>query len=697
MENYINFHPKNFDVYQHLKLNSNNKKIICECGNDPLLYCIICKTSFCEYCHIKEHINHTIISKQHSHLNEDDIKYFFNDIDFFLNDNPFFTKFNDVKNDLIINEEIFSNSLIEKIQMMKNKKIESINSIFNELSKCLNNMKNKIKNTKKIIKEYHSKYKNFFSDYKNDNTNTIFLLNFDIENLIFNKTNDIKNLQKTLKIDLDNFIQVEKKYKEYFNLEFNKLINDEKIIIEKIINDKKNKIKITEEIENDIIISNEKYFPFNHYLKEISKLNDDHFKEVKDRIEKYSFQIDNLIQKFSKLINEKGNLKDIEKKITQIENAKTKKAESLFSNRKLFGDQNRNILKKKKLKNLNSSFETEKPTLNNSTIISEENRKYKLKLNKKILNKSKEISLKNPIIKKYFDLLALDIYNKNFKIETKAFQSSFSDLNLEIKEEEESDVKIIEGTNIIIIYDKKNNKIIKKKLQLTLNPFGYTNFPFGVRTLFLRNKIYITGGKESYKEYKNVLIYDIQKNKLIRIIDLNISRSYHTIIYNDVFKTIMVFGGEKNNSVEIFDPITNKWFLLPYLNFPRANIFFHFDKPNGFLYCIFGIIGNISQYNYSDIIEFLDLTKLNEGWKKLNYYNRTDCNLKTYLNFFPLSNSLLLVYGSNDARSKKKIALLINLNKKEICKVDKVIAEQLIIESKKSIKLTSIMTELKLI
>ena len=46
---------------------------------------------------------------------------------------------------------------------------------------------------------------------------------------------------------------------------------------------------------------------------------------------------------------------------------------------------------------------------------------------------------------------------------------------------------------------------------------------------------------------------------------------------------------------------------------------------------------------------------------------------------------------------KKKIALLINLNKKEICKVDKVIAEQLIIESKKSIKLTSIMTELKLI
>ena len=93
--------------------------------------------------------------------------------------------------------------------------------------------------------------------------------------------------------------------------------------------------------------------PFNHYLKEISKLNDDHFKEVKDRIEKYSLEIDKLIQKFSKLINEKGNLKDIEKKIIQIENAKTKKAESLFSNRKLFGDQNRNILKKKKLKNLN--------------------------------------------------------------------------------------------------------------------------------------------------------------------------------------------------------------------------------------------------------------------------------------------------------------------------------------------------------
>ena len=191
---------------------------------------------------------------------------------------------------------------------------------------------------------------------------------------------------------------------------------------------------------------------------------------------------------------------------------------------------------------------------------------------------------------------------------TKELQSSHADLMIKVSDEEEIDFgKAIEGTNEIQIYEKKNNKMLRIPVKLTRNPFGYTKFPIGCRSLLIGDKLYISGGRDETNEYVNILIYERKKNKSRRIMDMKEPRSYHTMIYTDVFETIIVFGGENKLTVEIFDPLINWWLNIPSLNIPRVNSIFYFDKPRGIIYSMFGIEGNIVNGNYSYNIEFLDL------------------------------------------------------------------------------------------
>ena len=140
----------------------------------------------------------------------------------------------------------------------------------------------------------------------------------------------------------------------------------------------------------------------------------------------------------------------------------------------------------------------------------------------------------------------------------KDLQSSHADLKIKLNEEEEEEfdtAKIIEGTNQVYIYDKKLQKMTRKILKLAKNPYGYTKFPYGCRSILLGDKLYITGGRTETQEFPNVLIYDRKTDKLKRIMDLNYPRSYHSLIFNDTFETIMVIGGEYCDAVEIFDPL----------------------------------------------------------------------------------------------------------------------------------------------
>ena len=271
-----------------------------------------------------------------------------------------------------------------------------------------------------------------------------------------------------------------------------------------------------------------------------------------------------------------------------------------------------------------------------------------------------------------------DLYDQYFRIPTIELQSSHADLKLKTPEEEEKNyAKVIEGTNQIMIFDKKLNKIMKKKLKLQKNPHGYTKFPLGCRWVLVGEKLYITGGKDESKQYQNCIIYDSKTGQIKRIMDMKNPRCYHTMVFNEVFETLMVIGGENNKTVEIFDPLTNRWQQLPDLNISRAIPLFYFDEGRGNIYALFGVEGNFSRQLYTDTIEILDLTEIKQGWMKINYYNKARMDLKVFLNFYPLNDFLMLIYGGLENRENKRNACIYNLVKAEMTKIDKNLMEEL--------------------
>ena len=186
--------------------------------------------------------------------------------------------------------------------------------------------------------------------------------------------------------------------------------------------------------------------------------------------------------------------------------------------------------------------------------------------------------------------------------------------------------------------------MVKYYIKLTKNPLGYTKFPIGCRSLLIGDKLYISGGRDEYNEYPNVLIFDRKTQNIKRIMDLRVPRAYHTMVYSDVFNSIIIFGGEGEPSVEIFDPVTNRWQLLPELNIPRANLIYYCDSPRGVLYTMFGNEGSILDNKYSDVIEFLDLKNIGEGWNILDYRNKSEMDLKSLVNIYPLNSDLILSF-----------------------------------------------------
>lgn len=262
-------------------------------------------------------------------------------------------------------------------------------------------------------------------------------------------------------------------------------------------------------------------------------------------------------------------------------------------------------------------------------------------------------------------------------------------------EEERKDFgKAIENTNLILLYYRKEQQMIKQIVQLKHNPFGYTKFPNGCRSLLIGDKLYITGGKDEKTQYPNVLIYDRKTGKIKRIMDLIEPRSYHTMVYCEVFETLMVLGGENCSSCEIFDPITNRWALLPSLCSPRANVIFQFDKPRGIMYALFGNVGNIIDGVYSNEIEYLDLKELKKGWIRLEYNNKAEADFKTYLSVVEINNDVNLIYGGYTSRNCARVLCVLNKEKKEVTKCDKKMLEFIREESKYSRRVSAIVSGL---
>lgn len=664
---------KKIDIFQHLKLNLKNEKENCKDNNRIAMYCIPCKVSICDKCKLEEHQKHILISKSQFDFNEATIDEIYNQIIKAVSSDQLFIDYKPIQNQLIEQVDKMIESLQKKLEKLKEIKTKEIIAMFNGFTSNVNNLKQRIEKARTDLKQYYQKNRKFFNlvpansnnnstieskrdspkkavpkIYNTDESNSIFLINYELLNISQLKGKDILSSAKRITQCVDTFKDNQNEYIETL------LNNVDNIFFGEYA------ARAEQDQELDTIL--DEASPSYGFQLAIDKLNDKEFSDINVRISQYNTLYDSFKRTIFDSIAKYGNLKEIENYISGFESSKKSDSESLlFSQR----------AKEK----------------------SSKTRKSELALLKMNYNSKDEVILNNDILEKYFSYLTLETYEKHFKQTSKELQSSHADLMIK-KSDDEDEIKdfgkAIENTNLILLYYRKEQQMVKQTVQLKNNPLGYKTFPNGCRSLLIGDKLYITGGKDEQKYYPNVLIYDRKTGKIKRIMDLIEPRAYHTMVYCEVFETLMVLGGENCSSCEIFDPITNRWALLPELNSPRANVLFQFDKPRGIMYSLFGNCGNIIDGLYSNEIEYLDLKELRKGWIRLDYKNKAEADFKTYLSVVEINNDLSLIYGGYTSRNCERILCVLNKEKKEVTKCDKKMLEMIREETKYSRRLSTI-------
>ena len=635
------------DIFQHLKLGVQNKDKNCKCDNsiDKKFYCIPCKISCCTKCTLEDHKMHLLVVKGDFDMEPKTIQKSFQVSEDLLEKDELFRNLEQKRQELIKEVEDTYNKLLKMINEWKAYKINEINELFGELIDNIQKINEKKKESKAVLNNYAKKYKDFLSlgDKNKDQNNTMFLINYDLLNICYIWSDGLDKTGKSIENDMDDYQKREKGK--------NKYICDE--VHDLLFNRDDEDLETHEKIDP-------KFLPLVKLKVELKNFNADQLKDIDKRISKFNKGVESFKQAVLNSVNKHGNYKDIEKENNIFEHRKVKGADNLFSQRKT--DANK-----------------------------DDDDNY-LSPGKQIKNKN-DVILDNQVLNKYFAHVLTDIYDQYFRIPTIELQSSHADLKLKTSEggDDEKDIaKVIEGTDLIMLYDKKACKLTKKKVNLQKNPHGYIKFPLGCRSVLVGDKLYITGGKDEFREYPNSLIYDRKTEKIKRIMDMQNPRCYHTMIFNEVFETMMVIGGEFNDTVEIFDPLTNRWQLLPELNIPRAIPLFYFDEGRGNMYALFGVEGNYLNSNYTDTIEVLDLTELDQGWMKINYNNKARMDFKSHMNYYPLNDYLLLMYGAFESRASKRNACVYHLIRHEMNVIDKNLMDDLRNEAKNNKLLSSI-------
>ena len=396
-----------------------------------------------------------------------------------------------------------------------------------------------------------------------------------------------------------------------------------------------------------------------------------------------------------------------------------------------------NLLKRNSSKTKKSSISPFK-TLGNRSNTNKNNSKnkkihksisfYEHNTNYKPLN-SKEIILNQRILQKFFAYSIYGLYSKYYNYKISKIKDNINNINTKkvnakninknnsslplselkiAKNYEQEEIKTVSyltnythrynklkekakpiiGTNQIQLYDLNTKKIVKKTINLTKEEHGYTLFPEGCRHILLGNNLYITGGTDMYGMSINVvLLYNIQNNTISKINNLIDNHSYHTLDYIENYDCLILIGGENSSVCEIMDLDLKKWYKLPELNYPRANVNIYFNSINNELYALFGINGDISdkKIKYSDIVEVIEIDNISNGWSKIDYYKGSGFNLKNnYCMTLPFTSDKLLLYGAENLRTTNKyLFALFDMNKNECIKVDINELELIKLEEKK--------------
>ena len=81
------------------------------------------------------------------------------------------------------------------------------------------------------------------------------------------------------------------------------------------------------------------------------------------------------------------------------------------------------------------------------------------------------------------------------------------------------------------------------------------------------------------------------------------------------------------------------------------------------------------------------------GWTKIEYNNKAEMNFRSGFNkIFPLTNEMILIYGAKNFRDFIKKAAVYVIPKFEIVKIDNKIYKEIKESSKKSKKLSQILS-----
>ena len=689
-----------FNLYKHLKENIKNKDKLCTDGiSNEQSYCLECKVSVCPKCPLfKVHTGHELVQKMPYYKCEKSfIDESFKDIDSIFSLNPSYLNINKVKGELKMQITTQISQLINQLNKVKDAKLEEIENIFVGSEDCVEKLRENELKVKKNLNEFLEKQKNFFCIDINEGV--------DSQNINPEASEVLKNLEGETASPMG-MIQPNKdtvnstflltydllKNTEYMNNLIRDIFIEIKENTERYINEFNVKAKEVEEAINKLLTPFEGMFKYQYLLC-------DFYSQINHKIKKYEQKIDDMKNMIFEKVNKRGGFDDIERDNRIAGTQIATRFENILNNQLIDEDEATTIrslmTKGKKNRKYGAGASKAASIMTSSKIkggtLMTGAGKDNLALNlPKIYESPDEIKLNKDILQEYFIYEALNFVKKNFKKK----KNNLDDLNEEFDGEVDI-AKPIPGTNEMQCYDKKTRGIIKKVVKFDKKVHKYTYFLNGCRTLLIKDRLYIIGGVDKENQItKAAYVYYIRTNELKTMPDMLRPHAYHSVDFLDYYKSIVVVGGENISSCELYDMNTGSWRDLPEMRIPRAHCGIYLDKMNHAIYSFFGIVGNITdKNNYTDVLECLELRKLALGWYRIDYNNKAEMNFKSGINkILPLTPEMVLVYGATNMRDFAKKSAVYLIPKQEMIKIDNKIFNEIREASKKSKKLSKVLT-----
>ena len=683
-----------FNLYKNLKENIKNKEKLCVDGiSNESYYCLECKMSTCPKCPLfNVHKGHDLINKiPYYKLEKDFIDESFKDIDSIFCLNPNYLNVNKVKGELKVQINNQISNLINELNEAKNFKLKEIDDLFVGSENCVE----KLKENENLIK---NNLYNFCNEKKN-----FYFIDLANSSEINPEANEVlKNLQEGTTAGM---IQPNKDYfntifllsydllknTEWINNEIKNIIVNIKTNTEKYLNEFTQKCKIIEEDIKKLLEPFESQFKYQYFLCNF-------YKEINDKISSYSDKISEIKKTIFEKVNKKG-FEDIERenKIfgTQIAQA----FDNILNNQVIDADEAttiRSMMNKARKFRKYGAGASKTPSImaaskfkGNNNLMS--NNKDQNTVLTKIYENVDDIKLDKNCLQEYFAFVAMDLTKKKYKMQK---HKDMDYLNEELDEDVEL-AKPLPNTNEMQIYDRKTKTIIKKPVKFEKKTHKYLYFLNGCRCVLIKDRLYITGGVDKENAVTKVAyVYYIKTNELKTLPEMNKPHAYHSIEFLDFYKSIAIIGGENCSSCELYDMSIGQWRDLPDMKVPRAHCSIYLDKMNDVIYTFFGIIGNITDKdNYTDVLECLELRKLALGWYKIDYNNKAEMNFKSGFNkLLPLNPEMVLVYGAKNMRDFARKSAVFLIPKQEMIKIDNRIFNEIREVSKKSKKLSKVLT-----